>query len=155
MGVDLNMTFSINGKLEGGLKCAHISFALQLPHVIREFPELAGCYAGTLNLRLEMPLLVLVPDHRTKAFAWHPPFPGVTEAFDFLRVRLEAPIGAKPVSAWFYIAHGSQHRADPALQEVVTKQQMPVTDGVLCRVHIDRETIRLPYAALSPIVFVV
>lgn len=145
------MAFSINAKLERGLNCAHNSLALQLPHVTREFPELANCYPGTLNLRLEVPLLVLVPDHRTKPIAW---YPQTTEAetFDFLRMRLEAPLGAVPIPAWFYIAHWSKHRADLWLQEVVTHQKLKIANGAVCRVHIDRPLVQLPYNALPVVV---
>lgn len=73
------MSFSIEGRLERGSNCAHDSFALQLPFVVREFPEVAECHHGTLNLRLEAPLLVLVPDHRTHPIPWRP---GVVEVVD-------------------------------------------------------------------------
>lgn len=67
------------------------------------------------------------------------------------RVRLEAPADAAPVPAWLYIAHGSAHRADPRLHEVVTRQ-LAVAEGAVCRVHVDRPAIQLPYAALPVVV---
>lgn len=68
-----------------------------------------------------------------------------------LRIRLEAPVGAAPVPAWLYIAHGSDHRQDLWLHEVVTRE-LQVSEGDACRVHIDRPAIQLPYAALPVVV---
>jgi hypothetical protein len=144
---------SISGVLERGLDCAHRSIALQLPDVIKEFPELAGCYPGTLNLRLEEPLIVVVPDHRTKPIAWVPDSPDVTEVFDFLRIRLEAPVGRPAIPAWFYVAHRSQHRANLRLQEVVAPRKLKIAPGTKCRIHIDRPTIKLP-PYLEPVVLI-
>ncbi len=134
---------SIVGKKSNGVGAASWTLALQIPLISRSFPEVAACYPGTINLKLDQPLLVLSPDHRTEPIVWNPEKP-VPETFEFLRVELEAPIGASSVSAWLYIAHSSLHRGSLDTHELITTR-LDLANIAECRVHINRPTYQLPY----------
>lgn len=43
----------------------------QLPLIAQEFPEVAACPRGTINLRLDRALVVACPDYRTSRIDWH------------------------------------------------------------------------------------
>jgi hypothetical protein len=109
--------FSLEGTHQAGLRAAARALAVQLPLIAAEFPEVAGCQPGTINLLLNCRLLVATPDHRMCPIPWHPDVPA-GKVFDLLRIELEAPAGAEAVQAWLYIPHGSPHRRDLRLHEV-------------------------------------
>ena len=89
--------------------------------VSKDFPEVADCHPGTINLELECPLEVTQPDHRTAPLAWTPSG-RTTEVFDLLRIELEfGPLPTR-VPAWLYVAHASPHRGTPTVHEVITQQ---------------------------------
>ena len=143
---------AIIGKITNGLGAASQTLAHQLPHIANEFPEIAACHRGSINLELEVPLLVLVPDHRTKPIAWIPGNP-TTEAFDLVRIEFEAPPDAAPVPAWLYIPHGSPHRQTLNIHEVITTQ-LNLAGVKLCRIKINRPAFQLPFPQF-PVVVVV
>jgi len=88
----------------------------QLPLITQQFPEVAACHPGTINVRFEWPLIVARPDFRTGPIDWKP---GAQEIFDLVRVKLEAPLGKPSRDAWLYVAHRSQHRKDLAAHEII------------------------------------
>lgn len=117
---------SLQAQVVPGLGVATGTLARQLPLIAQDFPEVAGCFPGTLNLKLELPLEVTRPDHRTPPLAWTPS--GRTrEVFDLLRIELEFAHLPAPVKAWLYVAHRSPHRAtgqmDATLVNVTDRQQ--------------------------------
>jgi len=129
----------IRGLRSVGIGAAHKLLPLQLPKIRQEFPELTGIHLGTLNVTLESALIVAVPDHRTKPIRWHADSTE-GEVFDLLRIRLEAPIGAPEVRAWFYIPHWSPHRADPHLHEILApKIDWPADQP--CKIRVDRSDV--------------
>ncbi|MBI0471267.1 glycosyltransferase family 9 protein [Pectobacterium parmentieri] len=131
---------SLQAKIIPGLGVATGTLTRQLPLIAQDFPEIADCYPGTLNLRLELPLELIHPDHRTPPLAWTPS--GRTrEVFDLLRVELEFSHLPTPVGAWLYVAHLSPHRATPTLHEVIAPK-LVLGDVRQCRVH-------LPYSAVG------
>lgn len=135
---------SIVGKKSDGVGAASWTLALQMPLIARSFPEVAACHPATINLKLAQPLLVLSPDHRTEPIVWNPEKPA-PETFEFLRVELEAPSGASPVSAWLYIAHNSLHRSSLDTHEVIAAR-LDLTDIDDCRITINRPTYQLPFS---------
>jgi hypothetical protein len=135
----------IPGTRVSGLNDGHTNLPLQLPHITPDFRELENCHRATINVKLESPLIVATPDHRTKPIPWHKNFPN-GESFDFLRIQFEPSYGAPLVKAWLYIAHGSPHRNDLRIHEVIT-ERLDLTDDPRCRIHIDRWPIWLPYTA--------
>lgn len=131
---------SLQAKIIPGLRVATKTLARQLPLIVQDFPEIADCYPGTLNLRLELPLEVVRPDHSTPPLAWTPS--GRTrEIFDLLRIELEFSHLPTPVEAWLYVAHLSPHRSTPTLHEVIAPK-LALGDIRQCRIH-------LPYSAVG------
>jgi len=144
--------FWIEGTSRAGLGAATKNLGVQLPMISAEFPEVASCRHGTVNLLLDCPLLVLAPDHRTRQIPWDPSF-GDGEVFDLLRIHFEAPTGTAPVLAWLYIPHGSPHRKDPRCHEVLAPN-VQLSTGARCRVGISRNAVQLPYQTW-PVIMVV
>jgi hypothetical protein len=134
-----------------GTGSAHRNLITQLPAIAAEFPEVANAHLGTINLELQVPVIVLAPDHRTLPIQWKPGYPA--EIFDLLRVEVEAPIGTEKVKCWFYIAHFSPHRQTPHIHEVLGPK-LPVEVGSRCRVHINRSCGQLPHASYPTLLIV-
>jgi hypothetical protein len=135
------------------LNAAHGNLAVQLPLIAAEFPEVAACHYGTINVELAVPLFVIAPDHRTQAIHWNDAgFPN-GEVFDLLRIQFEAPLDAGPVNAWLYIPQGSPHRRTPCIHEVIAPH-LNIAAGVQCRIRINRNAVQLPYS-LFPAVIVI
>jgi len=121
---------SLRAQIVPGLGVATGTLARQLPLIAQDFPEVADCFPGTLNLKLELPLEVTRPDHRTSPLAWTPS--GRTrEVFDLLRIELEFA----HFPARLYVAHCSPHRATPTLHEVIAPQ-LAIGDVRQCRIHL-------------------
>jgi hypothetical protein len=142
----------ISGRIRHGIGAAAHALSYQLPHIAKEFPEVATCYHGSINLELEVSLKVLTPDHRTKPIAWLPGNPK-TEIFDFVRIEIEAPRNASAVPAWLYIPHRSPHRRKLRIYEVITTQ-LNLANVNLCRIKINRRAFQLPLP-LFPLVVVI
>jgi hypothetical protein len=143
---------AITGHIRKGIGAAKQRLAYQLPYITKEFPEVAVCHYGSINLELEVPLLVLSSDHRTKPIAWLPGKPN-TEVFDLVRIEFEAPCDASAVPAWLYIPHGSPHRRKLRIYEVITTK-LNLASVKLCRIKINHPTLQLPLP-LFPLVVVV
>ena len=133
----------IEGECQTWCKAGAANLGKQLPHIVKEFPEINGCHHGTINLYLNYNLVVISPDHRTKPIPWHPDF-GTGEVFDLLRIKIEAPTGDTPVPGWLYIPHGSPHRRDLKNHEVITSK-LNISIGDRCSIIINKPTVELPY----------
>jgi hypothetical protein len=144
--------FWIQGTSQVGLGAAAGNLDLELPMIAAEFPEVVNCHHGTINLLLDIPLLVAVPDHRTKPIPWHPSF-GEGEVFDFLRISFEAPLGTSSTPAWLFIPHGSPHRQNLRYHEVLAPR-LRLHASARCRVGIDRAAVQMPYLHFPLIVVV-
>ncbi len=142
---------AIAGHIRNGIGAATQTLSHQLPYITKEFPEVAVCHYGSINLELEVPLLVLIPDHRTKPIAWQPGNPK-KETFGLLRIELEAPCDASAIPAWLYIPQRSPHRRKLRIHEVITTK-LNLTGLKLCRIKINRPTFQLPLP-LFPLVVV-
>ena len=136
----------IRGKRTRGLGQASETIQAQLPGIVLEFPEVASCHHGTINVKLEYPLLIMAPDHRTKPIPWAYRGTPVVEVFDFLRLELEAPIGAVRRAAWLYISHGTAHRLNPRMHEILAPTIVDLPDECECILRIDRPKVQWPYA---------
>jgi hypothetical protein len=112
----------------------------QMPHFLKEFPEIAGCRIGTINVELDHPLDIREVDHATGPIEWEPDF---TEKFSFLRVRFECPVGAEPVDAWLYIAHRSPHFTKANYVEVLTEDLGEIERGTSCCLHVLNGTVQV------------
>ena len=136
----------IDGLCAPGYGRAAGDLAFQIPRFAVDFPEVDDCHLGTINLILDRPLLVAKPDYR-KQVAWGTD-PSQLHGFDFLRIEIEAPIGAAPVRAWLYIPHRSLHRKHLNVHEVIAAK-LPIKHGDRCRLRIDRAVEELPYMNIA------
>lgn len=134
--------FTISAVHRAGLGKASEFLPLQLPLIIKTFPEIAGVFPGTLNVELDVPLVVLRPDHRTEPLRWHEELPE-PEAFDLLRIDFQASEGAPRIRSWLYLPHRSPYRECPRWHEVLAPRvEIPVDSR--CLIHIDRDHVQLP-----------
>jgi len=138
----------LEGQIIHGLQKAASYLRDQIPLITGEFPEIARCHRGSINLELNVPLLVIGSDHRTKPIAWKP---GVTEVFDFVRPELEAPMDSPPVPAWLYIAHLSSLRRTPFVHELIT-QRLELDGVTRCRIKIRRPAIQIHWSLFPAVV---
>lgn len=141
---------SISGRIISGTGSATKNLQVQLPMIASQVPDIAACYRGTINVKLDSALLVLSPDFRTEKINWHPEHaPG--EIFDLLRIQFSAESFPAPIHAWLYIAHNSPHRKDLRVHEVLAPR-IQIKMDEHCRICIDRPTLELPYRARRVIV---
>lgn len=139
------------GRIRPGLGIASQALAIQLPTIAREFPEVAACRPASINIELELPLMVIAPDHRTRRITWTPGQNG-TEAIDLLRVDFEAPLNAPPVPAWLYIPHNSPYRRMPHVHEVIAPP-LDLQQATSCRIRFNRAVVQMPWS-VYPVVLV-
>jgi len=139
------------GRIRPGLGVASQALAIQLPRIALEFPEIAACRPASINIDLDLPLMVIAPDHRTRRITWIPGQDG-TEAIDLLRVELEAPLNAPAVSAWLYIPHNSPYRRTPHIHELIAAP-LNLQDVTTCRIRFNRAVVQMPWSAY-PVVMV-
>ena len=140
--------FEIDGKYAPGNGFASKELPFLLPLFALDFPEVAGCLHGSINLILDRPLLVVKPDHRSKPLDWRGD-PNRLDGYDFLRIEFEAPIGTASVKAWLYIPHVCQHRKYLNVHEVITTTKLPMKHGDRCRIRIYRPVEELPYQKIA------
>ena len=141
----------LTGTIQKGYGLAMENLKKQLPYIEAEFPEIKGCFEGTLNLKIDRGLLVVSPDHRTKPIPWHEShIPG--EIFDILRIKIKETRSDELIQAWLYIPHNSDHRKDLSIHEVIA-QQLDVSQNDKFEIHIDRKCVELTYRQF-PIVLV-
>jgi len=119
-----------------GLRAAQGTLRLQMPYFVQICPEMNTCYTASINLSLEFPLRIENPDFTTPPIPWAGP-PG--EVFSFLKISLEAPIGALRRKAWIYIPHGSPHFDNVFQVEILSEFVREVSYGAICQIHIPRE----------------
>ncbi|MGV8863211.1 MAG: glycosyltransferase family 9 protein [Pseudomonas sp.] len=141
-------TLSLDARIVHGLGVASGTLARQLPLISENFPEVADCHPGTINVLLDRPLLLTKPDHRTAPLAWTPSG-RITEVFDLLRVELELSSTPARIPAWLYVAHGSPHRSTPSVHELIA-YPLSLTGVHHCRLHMRADAVALP-AADQPI----
>lgn len=120
---------------------ASATLPVQLPFIGKHFPDILGAYPATINLLLEQPLLVQGYDFRTPPINWQ--YDGsAPEEFDFVRVELE--IRGNTNSVWLYFAHGSPHRQNPAIHEIIARSKLTIRDNEQCILRIPRTCTSIP-----------
>lgn len=132
----------VNAEIVHGMGVACKNLKLQFPLFVGDFPEAAECFPGTINLRLESPIILVRPDHRFGPMTWVPGSKRL-EVFEFLRIGLNFPERPGVQKAWLYVAHNSPHRDDPHIHEVVA----PKIEGLEALGHgqilLPKEAIRI------------
>jgi hypothetical protein len=132
--------YLLPGRIVAGMGTAHRNLPRQLRLIAKEFPEIAGCHPGTLNVLLPVPVILVSPDHRTLPIKWHPE--SVPEVFEFLRIRLGLPHLEKLVPAWLYVAQKSPHRRNLRLHEVIAPQ-VDLKGESSCRLSVPLRGVKL------------
>src|SRR6266702_629996 len=111
---------------------------LQKPFIRPYFPEIMGCHDGTINLLLDSPLQVRLPDVVTPPLDWNSvEFPD-GEKFGFTEVEFE--LSGVSHRAWLYTPEYSPHRFNSRIAEVMTEKLDGIALGVRCAVHLKRAT---------------
>ena len=117
------------GELVKGWGAAAGTVKKQLPKLVKYEPRLKDCHHGTINVRLDEPLFVRQWDTVTDPIRWHDEDTGNGERFGLLSVTFIHRSTNTP--AWIYDPHGSPHRADPFLVEVLAPK-LDVQHGDRC-----------------------
>lgn len=134
-------TLSLKARIVNGLGAAQGTLARQLPLISQEFPEVQNCHPATINLELDSPMTVILPDCRTSPLAWTPS--GQTnEIFDLVRIELEFEHFSSRIPAWLYVAHGSPHRCTPYIHEVIAPY-IDLGEIGQCRIHVRAGAVSL------------
>jgi hypothetical protein len=100
-----------------GTGSARNNLAMQWDGLTRYVPELRECHQGTINVDLQVPVLILNLHKAVPPFEWQT---GQSEGFGFLEIQFEWPIGAERLRAWVYLPQYSPHRYNMKFAEVVT-----------------------------------
>ena len=109
---------------------------LQKPFIRPYFPEIMECHDGTINLLLDSPLQVRLPDIVTPPLDWNSvEFPD-GERFGFTEVEFE--LGGVSHRAWLYTPEYSPHRFNSRIAEVMTGKLDGITPGARCALHLRR-----------------
>lgn len=142
----------IYGRVAAGLGIATKNLLVQLPLIAKDFPEIADCFPGSINLILESPLRIETPDFITSAIDWGEQ----VEVFHFTRIQFE-PLsaglprqGARPIhNGWIYGPQNSDHRVDPFYLEIISRQRLDFDRNGGIRVRIDRHGRTAPWIVID------
>ncbi|OKO69889.1 hypothetical protein [Bradyrhizobium sp. NAS96.2] len=132
------MPFEIDAKVAKGFNAAAYNIPKQIPFLVERFPQIADCHRGTINLALERPLQVRLPNIVTPPLDWNDPKGKDIERFGFTRIGLSVSGDPKRYEAWIYTAENSKHRFNDYLIEVVAETIPGIAVGVACKVFVDR-----------------
>ena len=127
------MPLAIPGHIWKGFGGATNAIELQKPEVRKYFPQIDECRSGTINVHLQTPLDVRIPDIVTPPIAWQP---GAGERFAITKVELE--VLQQHHEAWIYVAEFSPHRFNYKM--VIARPISGLSPGLPCIVHIERFT---------------
>jgi hypothetical protein len=126
----------IPGRVVSGFGGASKAIPLQRPFVRKFFAEIDKCHDGTINVLLDHPLQVRLPDIVTRPIPWVPNDPNSDERFGITEVKLE--VNGNLYEAWLYTAEGSPHRFDDRMAEVIAEHIPGLAAGLNCAIHIRR-----------------
>jgi len=124
----------LKGKIAAGENAAHKHLPKQLPVFVRQYGELCGAYAGTINVEVESSFDCLTIDFKSDPFEVAP---GEWHRFEFVRVWFEFPLGVKK-KAWIYQPYGHHFRQgkDKYLEILVSEELEGVSGGKDCQIHV-------------------
>lgn len=107
------------GKITHNLNVAHKNIAMQKPYFVQDYPELAHCYNGTINLVFEKEFRLDKPSFSIKDVYWTES-KRKKESFDFFRISLF--IHDQIIPAWIYSPSNSPHKTNFYFKEVITEK---------------------------------
>jgi hypothetical protein len=139
------MTISVTGTIMPGQGNAARNHRALIPRVAARFPEVANCSQfGTINVFLDEPLDRSRADFWTPQVAWIPAFLPAAEsayrleAFGFIRIEFECPIGGPAYTAWIILPEGSDLTYAGDRAEIIADVFVPaVAYGTRCAIRID------------------
>ena len=137
----------IDGRIIRGFSWATKYLKTQIPLIARQFPEIARCHRGSINVLLDKPLRIHKPDFITREIDW-----GVMkEVFHFTRIRFALlPRTGRPRThkAWIYGPQNSPHRGNVFYVEVITRK-IDLGRIKRCRICIDRPHRLVPLTIIE------
>jgi hypothetical protein len=139
------MTIGITATIMPGQGDAAGNHRLLIPRIAAHFPEVAKCSQfGTINVQFDQPFDRSRADFWTPHIAWIPAaMPGSPrahrlEAFGFIRIGFECPLGAPSCVAWIMLPEGSELTYLPDRAEIIADHFVAgVAYGARCAIHID------------------
>jgi hypothetical protein len=139
------MPISITATIIAGQGNAAGNHRLLIPRIAARFPEVANCSQfGTINVHLDEALDRSRADFWTPHIAWIPAaLPGADrahrlEAFGFIRIEFEYPLGGRQYPAWIMLPEGSDLTYSDDRVEIVAGVFIEgVAYGQRCAIHID------------------
>jgi len=142
------MTITITGRINpcGGEGKACVNYEVMIPAVAVHFPDVANCDKyGTINvIELNPPLRKSHADFWTPQTTWAPVIgteilgKNRPEAFGFIKIKFECPIGGPTYEAWIILpeGHGYSYRDDGV--EIIASVWVPgAKRGEFCAIHVD------------------
>lgn len=129
---------AIRGTIVTGAGAATGTLAKQIPLIETEFPEISRVHRGSINVRVDRPIRVINPDHRTRPIAWDDVDP-CPEQFDLLRIYFECPIGDQRHNAWLYIPHRFVLMRHPFVVEIISEFIPNAQTGSSCFIHLRKD----------------
>jgi hypothetical protein len=113
------MSAIIVGQKIPGLGGAGKALEKQFSKLVQGFPDIAGVHKyGTLNIWLHYPLRIYSPDFTSQEIEWEE---DLKETFSLTKVELQKYGEQQKYDAWIYVAHGSPHRGNALMIEILTQ----------------------------------
>jgi hypothetical protein len=141
----------LRGKIVRGYGWATGFLKLQIPLICEEFPEIAKCHRGSINVMLDAPLRIKRPDFVTKKIDWGEQ----KEVFHFTRIEFQLLPSkrlknAQPrkFKAWIYGPQNSPHRPNPFHVEVIARK-IDLKRAKRCCIRIHRNGRVVPLTILE------
>ena len=136
----------IEGRIVRGYGWATKYLKIQIPLIVRQFPEIDVCHRGSINVLLDTPLRINRPDFITRRIDWG----RMKEVFHFTRIEFQLLNGRKTVKhrAWIYGPQNSPHRTNPFHIEVIAPK-IALGRTKRCRIRIDRAARRVPMTIIG------
>ncbi len=139
------MTISITGTIIPGEGNAARNHSKLIPRVAVHFPEVANCNQfGTVNVSLDHSLDRSHADFWTPHIAWIPAYLSSAErghrleAFGFIKIAFECPLGEPRYTAWIILPEGSELTYSHDRAEIIVGVFVAgVKYGAHCAIHID------------------
>jgi len=139
------MTLTITATIIPGQGDAAKNHRVLIPRIAARFPELIKCSEyGTINLQLDQPF------DRSHADFWTPQIPWIPvrmsgektgprpEAFGFIRIKFECPLGGPQYAAWIILPEGASLTYHDDAAEIIASEFISgVAYEARCAIHLD------------------
>jgi hypothetical protein len=113
-----------------GFSTASATITLQRPHLKTYFPKIEDCYNGTINVLLDYPVEIRLPEIVTPPLPWG--VNGATERFGITEVRFELDGDQRQYPAWVYTAECSPHLLKTGVLELLAEKIDGIQAGRKC-----------------------